>query len=342
MGLEERLSGFPTFPLAYTPTPLELLRNLSRRLGGPDVWIKREDCSGFAGGGNKARCLEFILADAIARRATTLITAGGVQSNHSRQTAAAGAKSGLRVVIVALDIVSGRGAAYYHSGNAFLDELFGAEVRVVGALTDPAIEMRRIANEVRSRGERPYIVPIGGANGRGVLGHVRTGFELRTQAKSMKRPRLVLASGSGATQAGLAIARLECEFDIDGYSIGLPREAQLKRVRAAVQAGMDVLKMEEGAILDELRVDETQRGGGYGQPTEEGLEAIRLLARTEGILLDPVYTGKAFAGLIAAIRKGELRRGENVIMIHTGGSAALFAYRDEIAAHDSSRVVEAM
>lgn len=333
--MSEQLAGFQRFSLAHTPTPLEPLRNLSRLLDGPNIWMKREDCSGFAGGGNKARSLEFILGDAIARGATTLITAGGVQSNHSRQTAAAGAKSGLRVVIVALDQVSGRGAAYYNSGNALLDKLFGAEVRIVEGAADPIEEMECIAAEVRAQGECPYIVPIGGASGYGVLGHVRTGLEIRSQASAMDRPYIVLASGSGATQAGLSIARTECKFDVHGFSVGLPLTMQQARVVAAVRAGASLLDLDASSILDVLRIDDSQRGAGYGQPTEAALEAIQLLARTEGILLDPVYTGKAVAGLIAMIRTDELRRGEDVIVLHTGGAIGLFAYQEEVDSYCS-------
>lgn len=275
------------------------------------------------------------MGDAIAHKATLLITAGGMQSNHSRQTAAAGAKSGMRVIIVAIDLVSGRGAAYYNSGNAFLDKLFGAEVRIVDGSTDPDVEMNRIAGEMRSQGERPYVVPVGGANGYGVLGHVRTGLEIRSQATGMKKPRLMLASGSGATQAGLAIARTECEFDVVGYSVGLPHPLQLERVRVAVLAGASILNLDASTIVDSLQVDDSQRGPGYGQPTDAALEAIQLLARTEGILLDPVYTGKAVAGIIAKIRDGELRRGESIVVLHTGGSPSLFGYLEEVNSYCS-------
>ena len=342
MDLRARLARFPKISLAHGPTPLEPLPRLSRRLGGPDIWVKRDDCTGLATGGNKARKLEYLLADAVAREADTIITSGAPQSNHARQTAAAAAKLGLRCILALTDSVAGRAPAYRTSGNLLLDALFGAEIRHYPGTADAVAVMAEIAAECTASGRRPYAVPVGGSNAVGALGYVEAAAELLEQVEALKLvvDGIAVASGSGGTHAGLLVGiaaagrRGGGACRVAGFGVSAARDAQVRKVRDVVVPAAQLLGLDAGvaaAAEAAIDVDDGFVGPGYGQPHPAMEEAVRLVAETEGLLLDPVYSGKAMAGLIDGVRRGRFRSGETIVFLHTGGSVGLFAYPDVFA-----------
>jgi L-cysteate sulfo-lyase len=317
------LSRFPRVRLSHLPTPLEHLPRLSTRLGGPEIFGKRDDATGLALGGNKVRKLEFLLGEALAQGSDTLITCGAPQSNHCRQTAAAAARQGLACHLVLQDRVAHPDRELYlSSGNMLLDRLTGAELHMVGAEASVDREMDRIASEVAAAGGRPYVVPLGGSSRTGVLGYVDAALELRRQADAagVAVDAVVVAAGSGGTQAGLVAGGAP---GVVGICIGEPA-ARLTPVIAGLVD--EVTRLLGVAALGRLDVRDGFIGPAYGQPTPEMVEAVRLCAELEGLILDPVYTGKAMAGLIAMIRSGELKRGQNAVFMHTGGTPTLFVY----------------
>jgi D-cysteine desulfhydrase family pyridoxal phosphate-dependent enzyme len=315
------------FPLALLPTPLVEAPRLSKALGGPRILIKRDDMTGFGFGGNKVRGLEYYLADALARNADVIITGAGPQSNHIRATAAAARVAGLDAVAVIHD---SRPAET--QGNLLLDELLGVEVRFTGdpnrALVDTKIE--EVAEELRRAGRRPYIIPRGGASALGAQGYVEFVRELGTQLQAVgARPQwLVLATGACGTQAGLiaGVKLYGAEYRILGITVSRPVAECLERISRIAGEAARLAGGEIEVRADEVIVRDGFIGQGYGIPTSEGVEAIRLVARTEGIFLDPTYTGKGMAGLIAEIRSGRIGKGETVVFLHTGGEPGLFAH----------------
>jgi len=318
--------------LALLPTPLEPLPRLSRMLGGPEIWIKRDDCTGLGLGGNKARPLEYLLAEAIGQQADVLITTGGLQSNHARQTAAAAARYGLECILVLIDAVPGRDDAYRTSGNLLLDRLFGAQVLIQPGDTDAASAMSAVAEQCRARGRRPYVIPSGGSNATGVIGHVRAAQELLTQcgAQKVACTQVAVASGSGGTHAGLALGLglLGRSVPVVGYCVSRTVAEQRCKVTALLEQTSARLNVALPLQAEDLVLEEGVIGTGYGQPTAAMREAVGMVAALEGVMLDPVYTGKAMAGLIAAIRSGRVGKTDTVVFMHTGGSSSLFAYPD--------------
>ncbi len=332
-------AGAERLPLAHLPTPLEPLERLSRELGGPRLWVKRDDCTGLAGGGNKTRKLEFLLGDALNRGADTVLTAGAVQSNHARQTAAACARLGLRCELFLKEARPGRGECYRHSGNVLLNRILGAKVHILPgeASAEPAMEER--VEALRKEGRRPYTIPVGGSNAVGALGYVECARELSAQADGMglEIDTVVHASASHGTQAGLAVglAIAGAEARLLGVSVsGSSRQARanVERLAAATCEHLG-----SPVRFAQIEVDDRFIGEGYGIPTSEGLAAIRLLARLEGLLLDPVYTGKAMAGIVELVRDGRFGSDENVVFLHTGGWPALFAYQEDLAEEGVAR-----
>ncbi|MBF9233167.1 D-cysteine desulfhydrase family protein [Microvirga alba] len=323
-------------PLASLPTPLEPLTALTRVLGGPEIWVKRDDGTGLAGGGNKARKLEYLMAEALALGADTIVTAGGIQSNHARQTAAAAARLGLRCILVLTDSVPDRSSAYHKSANLLLDRLFGADIRFLDGSADPDAAMADIAARCEAEGRCPYVIPVGGSNAVGARAYVDAAAEVLDQAAALgvRFSHVVLATGSGGTHAGLVVgfAAREVDLPVLGVSVSRKREEAIHRVRGLVEKTAAVVGSEG---FSDILIDDRFVGPGYGMPTEAMAEAVRLVARTEGLLLDPVYTGKAMAGLIALIREGTFRPDDRVLFWHTGGSVALFAY-DEVFASDGA------
>jgi L-cysteate sulfo-lyase len=325
-----KLARFPRVRLTHAPTPLEPMPNLSRLLGGPALWIKRDDCTGLATGGNKTRKLEFLIGEALARDADTVITQGATQSNHARQTAAAAAKFGLACEILLEDRTGIAHDDYRKSGNVMLDRLFGARLRHFPADTDMDAAMAKVADELRARGRRPYVIPGGGSNAVGALGYVVCALELAEQANNagLDIDLLVHATGSTGTQAGL-LAGLEgsrAGIPVLGIGVRATRPVQEEKVFALASQVAELLGVPGTVARERVVANCDYVGAGYGIPTSGMIEALELVARHEGIVLDPVYSGKAMAGLIDLIRKGHYRSGQNVVFLHTGGAVGLFGY----------------
>jgi L-cysteate sulfo-lyase len=325
-----KLARFPRLRITHSPTPLEPMKRLSQALGGPNLWIKRDDCTGLATGGNKTRKLEYLMADALAKGADTVITQGATQSNHARQAAAIAARLGLPCHLLLEDRTGYRHDDYRRSGNVFLDRLFGAQLSEVPAGTDMHAAMAALADRLRAEGRKPYVIPGGGSNPIGALGYVTCALELIEQANSagLAIDRLVTATGSTGTQAGL-VAGLEgarAGIPVLGISVRAPKAAQEEKVFRLAGQTAELLGATGAVGREAVVANSDYVGAGYGVPTPGMIEAVTLLARTEGILLDPVYSGKAMDGLIDLIRKGELRKGENVVFLHTGGAVGLYGY----------------
>jgi D-cysteine desulfhydrase len=319
----------------YTPgwTPIEKLERLSALLGGPDVYIKRDDLLGLAGGGNKTRKLEFLVADALAQGADTLVTCGAVQSNHCRLTLAAAAKEGLKCRLVLEERVPG---SYDPdaSGNNFLFRLLGVEaVTVVKSGVDLAAEMQRVADEVTALGRKAYVIPGGGSNPIGALGYVSCAEEILAQTHDLglRLDQIVCASGSTGTHAGLICGLVgnNSHIPLTGINVRRTRREQEPNVHKLAQETAALLGIPGGIPREAITALGDWVGPGYALPTPEMVEAVRMLARVEGILLDPVYTGKAMAGLIALVRGGRFTAGQRVLFVHTGGAPAVFLGRNE-------------
>ncbi len=326
--LREALARFPRLDLAGGPTPLDKLERLSAHLRR-DLWVKRDDTTPFALGGNKVRKLEFLAADALKAGADTLVTAGAIQSNHVRQTAAVAAKLGLRCVALLENPIGTDDRNYLSNGNRLLLDLFGTEVELVPNLDTADELLAHTGERLRREGRQPYLVPIGGSNALGALGYVRAGLELAEQIRASGQTfsAVVLASGSAGTHAGLAIALTEAlpELDVIGVTVSRTDAAQRPKVEGLVQRTLELLGHEAPAVPT-IHLWDDYFGPRYGEPNAGTLDAVRLLASHEGLLLDPVYTGKAMAGLLDGIRRERFVNAGPILFLHTGGSPALFAY----------------
>jgi len=326
------LQEFPRFPLIHAPTPLEPLERLQKFLGGPRLYIKRDDCTGLALGGNKARKLEFLIGDALKSGATAIISEGGLQSNHVRQTAAAAAKAGLKCHLVLDHKVPIDSEIYRTNGNFLLDRLLGAVTHICGPGETRAARIDTLASDLRARGEVPYCIPTGGSNDVGALGYASLMLELLQQASDLRLSfdRIVAASSSGGTLAGLAIGRELAQADVSimGVDVDGDPDTLLATVQSIAQQGALKVGSRRGTRSDATEIVGGYAAPGYGLPNPGMIEAVNLLARLEGILLDPIYTGKAMAGLIDMVRTGRFEKDETVVFIHTGGAPALFAYAD--------------
>jgi len=312
--------------IAQLPTPIEPLSRLTAKLGGPQLWVKRDDQTGLATGGNKARKLEFLVAEALAQGADTLITCGAAQSNHARQTAAAAAKFGLDCTLVL------RGEQPQEArGNLLLDRLFGADVVWAGDQPIPE-RLEEVAEDVRARGRRPYVIPLGGSNPIGAAGYVVAMEELLGQCtqSAVSFDHMVLATGSGGTQAGLVVAAraLGCGSRILGISVSLDADTLCSQLAEITTATAKHLDLSLAFAPEDFEVEDRYLGGGYGVVGDLERNAIHVMARTEGLLLDPVYTGRAFGGLLDLIEHGAFEPEERVLFWHTGGAASLFARTD--------------
>jgi D-cysteine desulfhydrase len=330
-----QLARFPRRRYTPHPTPLEPLPNLTKALGGPEIWIKRDDLLGLAAGGNKTRKLEFLVADALAQGADTLITVGAPQSNHCRLTLAAAAKEGLKCRLVLEQRVPGSYNAGA-TGNNFLYNLLGAEtIILVNAGEDLNAAMQAQAAELEVQGRKGYIIPGGGSNPLGALGYVSCAHEIAAQSfdQGVSFDSIIVASGSCGTHSGLLVGAKTIHFDapITGINVRRPRAEQEGNLLKLARETAALLEIEAPQAKDVTALDEWV-GPGYSLPTDEMVEAVRMLARLEGVLLDPVYSGKAMAGLIGLTRRGALKRGERVLFVHTGGSPALYAYQNVLHA----------
>ncbi|MBD9675651.1 D-cysteine desulfhydrase [Pseudomonas sp. PDM18] len=326
--LREALARFSRLDLAGGPTPLDKLERLSTHLGR-ELHVKRDDTTPFALGGNKVRKLEFLAADALKAGADTLVTAGAIQSNHVRQTAAVAAKLGLRCVALLENPIGTDDRNYLSNGNRLLLDLFGTEVELVSNLDTADELLAQTGERLRRVGRKPYIVPIGGSNALGALGYVRAGLELAQQihGSGQEFSAVVLASGSAGTHAGLAIALADTlpELDVIGVTVSRTDAAQRPKVEGLVERTLELLG-HDARPLPKVQLWDEYFSPRYGEPNAGTLEAVRLLASQEGLLLDPVYTGKAMAGLLDGIRRDRFAKPGPILFLHTGGSPALFAY----------------
>ncbi len=322
----------PNYPnrlaFAHLPTPLEKLERLTKHLGGPDIYIKRDDQTGLATGGNKTRKLEFLVADALAHGCDHLITTGAAQSNHCRQTAAAAARYGLGCSLVL------RGQPPLHiTGNLLLNQLLGAHLYWTGERERNQV-VPEVVTEVETMGRKPYVIPLGGSNVLGATGYVLAMAELTGQLAAMgiNIDFIVMGSSSGGTQAGLVLGARVYDFHghILGISIDHPADDLHMQVAALATATATHLGLGTTAVASLVEVNDDYIGGGYAVVGEAEREALRMVAQLEGVLLDPVYTGRAMAGLIDLIRWGAFTRGQSVLFWHTGGAAALPAFADKL------------
>lgn len=328
------LAKFPRRRYTEGVTPIEKLENFSKALGGPTIYIKRDDLLGLTSGGNKTRKLEFLMADAIAQGADTILTCGAVQSNHCRLTLAAAVKEGLKCQLILEERVPG---SYKPegSGNNFLFNLLGVEkTYVVPGGSDMLGELEKLAEKLRAEGKKPYIVPGGGSNAIGSTGYVACAQEIMDQLFDLgiNIDHMVCPSGSAGTHAGIVagMTGINANIPITGVSVNRSKEVQTDAVWNLAKATAERVGVHNEITRDLVQVTDEYVGPGYSLPSDEMVEAVQLLARTEGILLDPVYTGKVMAGLIGMIREGKFKKEDNVLFLHTGGSPALYAYTETI------------
>ncbi len=328
------LNDIPRVSLSFLPTPLEHLQTLSTQLGGPQIWMKRDDMTGLATGGNKARKLEFLLADAINNKADTILTFGAVESNHCRMTAAAARKMGLKSFLV----LSGEKPDRL-TGNLLFDEILGSEYLFLPDFNDPSRfdEMRlavfNIVQDLTEQGRSVYMIPPGGSTPLGDVGYYLAALELFDQAREagFKIDHIYVAMGTGGTHAGLLTGVKCLDMPTKVVGIGVNKEGSLDDlgmppVEVIVNEIGELIGEEPNATPDDVFIDYGYYGEAYGVPTEGCIEAIKLVARTEGIFLDPTYTGKTMAALIDKVRKGEFRKDENIVFMHTGGYPGIFPH----------------
>ncbi len=327
------LAKFPRKRYTEGQTPIEKLTRLSAELGGPTIYVKRDDLLGLMGGGNKTRKLEFLVADALSQGADTLITCGAVQSNHCRLTLAAAVKEGMKCRLVLEERVEGS----YNpeaSGNNFLFRLLGVEkIKVVPSGSNMMKEMQDVADDVAAEERKAYIIPGGGSTPIGATGYVACAEEILAQAfeKVLNIDHIVCASGSAGTHAGLVAGFYgnNSNIPVIGVNVSRTKNEQEELVYDLVQSTAAHVVIKSSIPREAVVCFDEYVGPGYSLPTPEMVEAVRMLAMTEGILLDPVYTGKAMSGLIDLVRKGYFSKDENVLFVHTGGSPAIYAYIQE-------------
>jgi D-cysteine desulfhydrase len=327
------LAIFPRRRYTEGETPIEFLSNFTKAIGGPNIYIKRDDLLGLTSGGNKTRKLEFLVADALSKGTDTLITCGAVQSNHCRLTLSAAVKEGLKCQLVLEERVTGSYRADA-SGNNFLFRLLGVEkITVVPGGSNMLDAMNKVSEELAKEGRRGYVIPGGGSNPIGATGYVACAQEIQEQLfeKNIRIDRIVTASGSAGTHAGLLAGVYGCNMNIPIVGIGVARDPE---DQDPLVYDLALKTAQRVGVRQEIPRDAVVTFGDYWRPqysvpNKKMVEAVNLMARTEGILLDPVYTGKAMAGLIDLIRKGYFHKEDKVLFIHTGGSPALYAYASE-------------
>ncbi|RED18853.1 D-cysteine desulfhydrase [Pontivivens insulae] len=324
------LARFPRIRMAHLPTALEPMDRLSNELGGPRLWIKRDDCTGLSTGGNKTRKLEFLMAEAQEQDADLVMTQGATQSNHARQTAAFAARLGMDCHVLLEDRTGYDDFDYNGGGNVFLDFLHGAtSEKHPGGADMPAL-MEERAEEMRAKGRRVYTIPGGGSNPTGALGYANCAMEIVSQANAigLKIDRIVHATGSAGTQAGLiaGLKAINAQIPLLGIGTRAPQRKQEENVYKLACATAEKLGCAGVVAREDVVANTDYVGQGYGIPTEGGTAAIETFARLEGILLDPVYSGKGGAGLIDLVRRGHFNGDENVVFLHTGGAVGLFGY----------------
>jgi L-cysteate sulfo-lyase len=331
--LQRRVDRLPRVRIVNLPTPLEKMPRLTSALNGPQLWIKREDCTGLAFGGNKERKAEFSLGDALSKKADIIITVGPLQSNHSRATVAAATKLGLKIVLV----ITGKKPNSY-DGNLLLINLLGAEIRFLEGKPSKLSKIRfmhEIAVDLKRKGHIPYVIPAGASYPPGAIAYVNAMLELLAQARKngFKVDTLVHAAGSGGTQAGLVLANkaLGSKIRVLGICAEPRSKDHLTKETLEIACGAaKLLNLDVSVKPEDVILSEDYAGKAYEEPTSEALSAIKLVAQTEGIVLDPIYTGRAMAGLIGLIKQGHFAKDENVVFMHTGGTPTLFPYKKYI------------
>jgi len=331
--MQSLVKDIPRVHLGHTPTPLELLKNVSAEFG-VRIWIKRDDCTGLAFGGNKTRQLDFYIGQALSQGADTLLTTGAVQSNHVRTTVAAARKLGLDVEVQLEHRVERAQPEYHNSGNPFLVRLMGARINYYpvgededGA--DRALELR--AAELAAEGRKPFVIPLSNAHTPyGAFGYVEGAEELLAQlrARRIEPVRFIVPSGSASTHSGflLGLRGSGCEVPVHGICVRRNADLQVRRVRSKLNAVIDALGCDIRIADGDIICDDSQLAPGYGLPNEDTVAAIRYLARSEGILTDPTYSGKTFAALLDMLRRGDFSADQDVVFLHTGGAVGLFGY----------------
>ncbi len=321
--------NFKRIQLGHFPTPIEYMKNLTVHLNGPKLYIKRDDCTGLATGGNKTRKLEYLMPDAIKNNASLIITVGAVQSNHARQTAAASAILGFKCTIILEQRLDTSSTSYNNSGNVFLDKLFGAEIIICPKDKVAEDYAREIIIKKRKEGEIPYYIPVGGSNEIGELGYVECIREIVEHQHKNKSnfTHIILPSGSGGTHSGSVVGKTYYQSDIKilGISVKDKKKKQEEKVFNLAKKACKYIKIQE-PIKNDVLVFDDYVGEGYGIPTNGMKEAVKLLATKEAILLDPVYSGKGFHGLLDLIEKQYFKDKDSILFIHTGGAVSLHAY----------------
>jgi D-cysteine desulfhydrase len=331
------LARFPRRRYTVGQTPIEKLPRFSKAVGGPDIYIKRDDLLGLTAGGNKTRKLEFLVAHALKQGADTLITSGAVQSNHCRLTLSAAVKEGMKCRLILNELIPGS----YDSkagGNIFLFHLLGAErIEIVSDETALNAAIRKTLADLTKKGRTGYVIPMGGSNPIGATGYVACAQEIQSQIfdRGINMDAIVCASGSSGTQAGLVTGMTGCNTNIPviGINVGVTEKGQGDAVYELVNNTADHLGITTAIPRSDVICFDDYVGPGYSLPTPEMARAVKLLAETEGILLDPVYTGKTMAGLIDLSEKGYFKKGQSVLFVHTGGAQALPVYQDYLQAH---------
>ena len=323
--------NLPKASLGYFPTPLIELTRLSKTLGGPKIYMKRDDNTGLALGGNKTRKLEYIMGDALAKGADTVITAGAIQSNHCRQTAVAAASLGLEC-----HLVLGGEEPEQPQGNLLLDKVYGCHIHWTGE-NRKGEDIPALVAQLKAEGKKPYVIPYGGSNELGAVAFIEAYKELNAQREALKVDfsHIIFASSSGATHAGLMLGNkmLETYSQIVGINIDKGEMDKVpfdEHIVSLANSTAQLIAADYQFTADDLILNSDYVGDGYGVIGELEKEAIALTAQNEGILLDPVYTGRAMGGLIDMIRTGQIKATDNVLFWHTGGAPALFAYADDL------------
>lgn len=333
--VEDQLSDIPRVKLAQLPTPLEYLPRLTSHLGGPDIYVKRDDCTGLGTGGNKSRKLEFLMAEAVAHGSSCVITQGAIQSNHARQTAAAACKLGMGCELLFEERVEKPTPEYLCSGNLFLDRIYGANLQFLPKGSDMNEAMARVAEGLSASGASPYVIPGGGSTPLGALGYVQCARELLNQFNELDLnvTHILHATGSAGTQAGL-VAGLKANnsmIEVLGIGVNAAKQIQEDRVLRLAEETATLIGATGAVDRKDVVANCDYIGDGYGMPTDGMIGAVKLLARLEGLLFDPVYSGKALAGMIDLVGKGYFARSKAIVFIHTGGTAGLFAYPELIS-----------
>ena len=325
------LNTIPRVSITHAPTALEHMPQLSALLNR-NLYVKRDDCTGLAGGGNKTRKLEYLVAEALANNADTLVTVGGIQSNHARQTAAAAAKFGLQCELVLEDVEGTPKSDYYKNGNILLDNLLGATIHHVPENIEGNEYTTELITKLKQQGKTPYLIPVGGSNPIGSLGYVRCAQEIISQIEeqSLALDHIVLASGSAGTQAGLLAGLILADINIPVLGICVSRSGteQVALVTALLEQTLTLLGLDKRLAKGKVFANGDFYGDGYGIPNKEMVEAVKLSAQHEALILDPVYTGKGMAGLINLCRQNVFIEDSNILFLHTGGSQGLFAYQE--------------